>query len=181
MSEFLGNPDAYVTSFFFYKKDLNGKIYCGPVWDLDGAFGNLNWGLGTMEEDFFSPWTMMVRKKHAYGWQYYDKEHDEVIEMEPDDKISKIMYNLVEIPEFVELVRNIYENYLASKKDEIMAYIDERVASIRNDALSDAILWEKNDFDDAVLYLKWWVEQRFRLFDAWASERIIVIRESSEY
>lgn len=175
VSEFLANPDAYVTSYYYYKDDLEDKIHVGPVWDLDGAFGNLNWGLGTMEDGFFDPWAKMVRKEHAYGWVYYDKINDEMIEMEPDTKISKLMYNLIEIPDFMDVVKEVYVERLEGKEDAVLDYIDERYAQIRNAAVSDAQIWKKKDFDEAIKYLKWWVEQRFKMFGAWLGGHEVII------
>jgi len=39
--ELVGNVDAYWTSFYFYK-DKGGKLFCGPVWDMDLTSGNMN-------------------------------------------------------------------------------------------------------------------------------------------
>lgn len=33
------NPDAEITSWYFYKKPNSETIYAGPCWDFDGAFG----------------------------------------------------------------------------------------------------------------------------------------------
>lgn len=33
------NPDAAITSYYFYKKSGIEKLYAGPCWDFDGAFG----------------------------------------------------------------------------------------------------------------------------------------------
>jgi len=37
--EYIKNLDAAVASFYFYK-DLNGKLVCGPAWDFDHALGS---------------------------------------------------------------------------------------------------------------------------------------------
>ena len=58
VQEIVKNWDAYVGSTFFYKDaDVNGvqsKIYAGPVWDFDNAFGNLN--RGTFGTDVTALW-----------------------------------------------------------------------------------------------------------------------------
>ncbi len=40
VDEMLGNLDGYLISHYVYFENLNGKIYCGPVWDYDKAMGN---------------------------------------------------------------------------------------------------------------------------------------------
>lgn len=40
VEEFACNYDTNVTSCFFYKKQGDIKIYAGPVWDFDNAYGN---------------------------------------------------------------------------------------------------------------------------------------------
>ena len=40
LQEFMLNIDVGWSSFFMYKKPDGGKLYCGPVWDLDLAAGN---------------------------------------------------------------------------------------------------------------------------------------------
>ena len=40
INEIYRNTDVGSGSFFMYFKEPQGKLYFGPVWDLDGAFGN---------------------------------------------------------------------------------------------------------------------------------------------
>ncbi|MBR7032686.1 MAG: CotH kinase family protein [Clostridia bacterium] len=42
--EFTKNPDVGWSSFFMYLKEPHGKLYFGPPWDFDIAFGNGNDG-----------------------------------------------------------------------------------------------------------------------------------------
>ncbi|MBQ6677035.1 MAG: CotH kinase family protein [Clostridia bacterium] len=42
--EFTKNPDVGWSSFFMYFKEPHGKLYFGPPWDFDIAFGNGNEG-----------------------------------------------------------------------------------------------------------------------------------------
>jgi hypothetical protein len=45
LSEFCKNVDAYRLSTFFYKNrdDINPRLFMGPIWDYDLAFGNANY------------------------------------------------------------------------------------------------------------------------------------------
>lgn len=40
VEELFFNDDAFVTSYYFYKKPGEDVLYAGPVWDYDGAVGN---------------------------------------------------------------------------------------------------------------------------------------------
>lgn len=42
ISEISLNPDAAITSYFFYKKPGVERLYAGPCWDYDGAFGEFS-------------------------------------------------------------------------------------------------------------------------------------------
>jgi len=52
--EFSGNPDAGVSSTFFYK-DRGGKLVASPIWDNDTGFGNIS-VKGTVYGDDPSVW-----------------------------------------------------------------------------------------------------------------------------
>ena len=41
VEEIMYNYDAFITSYFFYKKPYEDKLYAGPVWDYDQAMGEL--------------------------------------------------------------------------------------------------------------------------------------------
>lgn len=161
VSELSANPDAYVTSFYFYKDGEDDVIHAGPVWDFDGAFGNTNLGLEMMGEDFFSPWNDGSRKEYAFGWEYYDDETGEYVKVEAEGKISKLIYHLLEMPQFQETVKDVYSDMLKDKLGNILGRIDERTNYIRKDALIDTKMWNKNSFVEAIDYLKWWLRQRF--------------------
>lgn len=161
ISELSVNPDAYVTSFYFYKDGEEDKIHAGLAWDFDCAFGNLNLGVDLMGEDFYDPWDDGSRRGYALGWEFFNSDTGKYEIIGIDDSISKLMYHLLEIPEFQELIKDIFNKTLAGKNKMVLNYLDKKANYIRDDALRDMELWNKNDFDEAVDYLKWWVEQRF--------------------
>ncbi len=165
ISDFSVNPDAYVTSFYLYKDGKDDKIHAGPAWDFDSAFGNINLGLELMGEDFYNPWADDSRKGYALGWELYDDTTKSYSIVGIDNSISKLMYHLYEIPEFQDLVKDVYTQRMKGKQGEILNYLRDRARDIREDALLDMAMWNKNDFDDAVQYLEWWIEQRFDYFE----------------
>ena len=164
LSELIVNPDAYVTSCYFYKDGVENKIHAGPAWDFDLSLGNKMWGTVTGEE-FHSPYGMMVRKKEAYGWIVYDDEGEVIEEYDGDMHISRIYFELMEMPEFREMVDKLYEEKLAGKKEEILAYFKSRAEELREYILRDNEKWEKWDFDKEVEYVVDWLSKRLDYFE----------------
>ena len=144
LSEISGNPDAYLTSMYFYKDGVDDKIHAGIGWDFDGAFGNKNW-------DDWDPGKLMAKRKLAFS---------------KDTLVSRFYYYLIEIPEFQILVSDIYRAKIYGRTDDIVAYIDMRAERIEEKAILDNYKWEKGDFWEDVDWLKWWVKERLRIYDS---------------
>lgn len=170
VSEFAANPDAYVSSYFFYKDGLDDKIHAGPVWDFDGAFGNKKWMDGQLEEEFYNPWSNRSRYEEAFSGDYYNEEGI-LIHRKANASASKMLSKLVLVPEFMEVVCDVYREGLRGHEREVLGRIDEDAKKIRDAAVIDVEIWGKNDFDEAVEYLKWWIEERFRFFDTKFGDR----------
>ena len=170
ISEFTGNIDAYVTSWFLYKDGLMDKIHTGIGWDFDASFGNKNWG--DWDEGFYSPNEIMARLKYSFGERKDYVEGQKMgcrydIEGKDDslEYVSPVMCYLVDIPEFINEVRRLYREQLMWRREEVLKYIRDRANYIRDAAIHDNEMWGKGDFDEAVDYLIWWVDKRFDLFD----------------
>ena len=163
-SEFIGNPDAYVTSYYMYMDGEDDKIHVGPVWDFDKAFGNVNWRKLGIDEEYYGPWSEGFRHRQAFGAEKYEEQMGTEWE-KGNELISRTLYYLTEMPEFMELARTVYDKKLSLRRQEVIEQINENAQLIRDAAVIDAEIWGKNDFDEAVEYLKWWVEERFRFFD----------------
>ena len=157
LSEFTINPDAYNTSFFMYKDGKDDKIHAGPGWDFDLAIGNKAWVAKGVDQDlFFSPFETMVLKN------YLDKT-DEAPHL---NSLSTIIYDLMDIPEFQQRVKEIYQETLAGKGDEILDYIRSQAEYIKPAVLRDQERWKlKNNFDEEVDYLIDWVAKRYDHFE----------------
>ena len=144
LSEFTVNPDAYASSFFFYKDGSDDKIHAGPGWDFDFSLGNLAW-VWSRTEDFYSPETTRVIEKHAFGGKVYDETAEEYITLEPDNTISKLTYYLYRIPEFKAEVAQIYRQQMMGKKDELICFIRSETNHIRSTAIRDKELWRESN------------------------------------
>lgn len=144
LQEFMLNPDAYCSSFYMYKDGEEDKIHFGPGWDFDFSLGNEKWIWGE-EEEFYSPFDLTIK-------DYYSSSRREQ------------MFWFVENEEFEELVKKMYQERMAGKKQELLDYIDERAKVIRQAALHDAGQWGI-DFETELSNLKSWVADRFDYFE----------------
>lgn len=159
LSEFTVNPDAYWTSFYFYKDGSEDKIHAGPGWDFDLAFANRNWG-NWMGERFYAPTETMIRKQELNSKEYYD-ERGISGGYEVSLSLSKIMFNLMDIPEFREEVLEIFQERLSGRKEEFLNKSLKKASVVRAAAMFDGERWGKDDFDDAVRELIDWIRKRF--------------------
>ncbi len=137
LSELTSNPDAYLTSCYFYKDGAADKIHAGPIWDFDIAYGN-SWG---------------NHNSYSYSWsRSAELEHK---------GYSKVYMKLSELPEFQSLVTNLFNTKLSAQKNTIIGYIDTTANEIRNAAVADNAKWIKKDFDTYTGKLKSWISSRF--------------------
>ncbi|MBQ3453225.1 CotH kinase family protein [Candidatus Saccharibacteria bacterium] len=154
LSEFTVNPDAYTSSWFLYKDGPNDKIHAGPGWDFDLALGNRRW-VWTDNENFYSPEETMVRRIEA---------------MRNDDKrdvnTTRVMYYLMDMPEFRAEVERIYTERLSGRFDELKRHIITTAAEIAPAAEADNARWGRGNFYENVDYLLDWLSRRYRHFEA---------------
>lgn len=155
LNEFIVNPDGYSTSFFIYTKDE--KIYAGPNWDFDLALGNKSWTTDGLDQDLFlSPFETMALKS-------YKSNADEAPFVK---SVTTFLFDLMEIPEFENRVKEIYQETLSGKGEELLDYIKSQAEYIRPAALRDQNRWKlKTNFDEEVDYLIDWVAKRYNHFE----------------
>ena len=151
ISEFTSNPDAYTSSFYLYKNGEMDVLHAGPAWDYDLALANREWIWGEGDE-IYSPYAIMplregVMKKEGYG------------------AATKVIYQMIEIPEFQAEVKRIFQEKWLGHKNELLSWMRQRRDLIREAALEDAEKWEREDFDTEMAYLLDWVERRFDYFE----------------
>lgn len=164
MSEFSVNPDAYWTSFYFYKDGLNDKIHAGPGWDFDLAFANRIWGIYWIGDRFYSPKETMIRKQEYLLKETY-KDELEIEEYNWSSFLSRIMFDLIEMPEFNEIVRLEFQNKMSGKKEESLIRLRTVANYVSESAISDNKKWNKNDFWMEIDNLADWVEKRYDYFE----------------
>ena len=150
ISEFSVDPDAYASSFYMYKNGLEDKIYAGPVWDYDFAFGNKKW-YPEAEEGVYSPFRTMVRK--------------DITMSGAEEGYSKLMYYLMDMPGFREIVARVFSEQMSGRKNELLYYIYKMASKIHYVAIADGVHWGEENFNKEVTYLLEWVADRFDYFE----------------
>ena len=163
LSEFSVNPDAYWTSFYFYKDGAKDKIHAGPGWDFDMAFGNRKWG-NWLGEKFYSPTEKMIRKQEFKDKEFYETGGN-LEDYEASLAISRIVFDLMDINEFENVVREVYQERLLGRKDELIWTINKKTDEILNAAIADNNKWGKNNFREEVEVLVDWVKKRYDYFE----------------
>ena len=80
--------------------------------------------------------------------------------------ISTILYDLMDIPEFEQRVKEIYQETLSGKGDEILDYIRSQAEYIKPAVKRDQERWKsKSNFDEEIDYLIDWVAKRYDHFE----------------
>ena len=163
LSEFSVNPDAYWTSFYMYKDGLDDKIHAGPGWDFDLALANKNWG-NWMGEEFYSPTNTMIRKGELRPKEFYEERGmDDAYSMSLS--LSRVMFNLMEFPEFQDQVKVIFRERMSGRKNELIANISAAVKKIKVAVEHDGQKWGIVDYDDETKSLIEWIERRYEYFE----------------
>lgn len=151
ISEFTNNPDAFASSFYFYKDGAENKIHAGPAWDFDFALGNLDWWWTDGLVNFHSPEVDQAQRARAWS--------------ENGSHISKLLYLLVDIPEFRTEVEQVWQERMSGRGAELVYSIGETANLIREAAIKDGEKWGRRDFDEEVEYLLNWVGARYRFME----------------
>ena len=163
LSEFSVNPDAYWTSFFMYKDGVDDKIHAGPGWDFDLAFGNRNWG-NWLGEKFYSPRETTIRKQELLPKEFYDENNIEN-GYEASLLLSRVMFNLIDLPEFNDEIERIFRERMAGREKEFIKEIDGSAEEIYVAAKTDELKWEKKDYEQELNELIRWIKERYEYFE----------------
>lgn len=159
IEEISKNYDGGVTSSFFYKpKDaVSRKIYAGPVWDYDVAFGNCN-----LDEIASNPEGITGLDNHVYG--------------------TALFARLYEKEDFYTAIIALYkEKALPYLEMLLMGGIKQMADEIKESAKLDSIRWEGlenryqyyQNYDNSIAYLEYFIEKRVEfLNNVWLEEEV---------
>ncbi len=132
INEWASNMDCGLTSTYLYKPENDDKLYAGPVWDFDIAFGNN--GGNRYGCDYTNPEEFTV----CFGRQYKNT----VFKSQDIDAKPTLFNALCQKQDFVTGVKNVWDNQLApvvNFANEVM--IPQYYSSIEGSAVANAIRW----------------------------------------
>ena len=132
INEWASNMDCGLTSTYLYKPQGDDKLYAGPVWDFDIAFGNNSsnrYGCNYMNPEEFTV---------CFGRQYKN-----TIFGQADVKKVPTLFNaLCQKEDFVAGVKTVWDNEIVSVINEMNATeLDAYAAKIEGSAVANAIRW----------------------------------------
>lgn len=135
IQDFFVQSDDEFYSFYFYKKEGNPLLYCGPVWDFDLCMGNMNCG------DYYltSEQTLWLR-----------------------DGRKRWLHRMDQFPEFRERVAQIYlEEMEPIVRDILENEFDQNVEMLETDTRINYLRWGKNlDYEERTGLFKTLFENR---------------------
>lgn len=162
LSEFTVNPDAYWTSFYFYKDGVRDIIHMGPGWDFDMALANREWE-NWLGERLYSTTETMVRKLELSSDVWIEMGYnEEEFELMP---LARIMFKLMEIPEFQKEVRQVYYEQMMGRENEFITKIVNKAIRIRQTAEMDMVHWKREDFKMKYEEMLKWIKARYDFFE----------------
>lgn len=140
IQEWTSNWDAGLTSNYFYK-DVDGKLFAGPVWDFDSALGNYEGRDGTNLKD---PTNLHAKSRNL---RYNSLMGSDNVKATPN--IYALCYRHADFAQTVEeQMKTVFvpaANKMAEKKYQ--TYIDE----VKDAAVMNAIRWDYYDTTDAAI------------------------------
>ena len=166
LSEFSVNPDAYWTSFYMYKDGVGDKIHAGPGWDFDFAFAN-RWWENWMGEEFYSPDRTMIRRGEILPLEMYeamglDNPNERY---ESGERISRIIFDMMEMPEFRAEVEKQYQEKMGGKMGELADNISEWADDIGWPIWEDYQRWNRGNYLEDIEMMTQWIKDRGVFFE----------------
>ncbi len=123
VEELMFNFDAGLTSWYYYYRSKDPRLYAGSGWDYDGAFGEAN-------DEF----------------QDYTKRYVDVEEFHGICEMLRWDEKLFDIPEYREYLVNKYKQlrplFVDLYTDDSDRYFDQ----VRNSVDMDAIRWSESEY-----------------------------------
>jgi hypothetical protein len=177
INELSRNVDGYRLSTFLHKdKDSkDGKLYIGPIWDFNLAFGNADYYNGSDTEGWawnfnFNPATRDDFWLIPFWWQRFQSDH-----------------------EYLDLLKNRWQTLRSGpyRTETILAFIDS-TASVLEEAQSrnfqrfpilSQYIWPNayvgGSYSNEIEYLKDWIVARLNWLDQAIDNTVTALPESS--
>ncbi len=159
VEEISKNYDGGVTSSFFYKQEdsVSTKLYAGPVWDFDVAYGNCS-----LDKIASNPMGITKLDDHMWG--------------------TEIFVKLYEKEEFYKRIVELYEEKAVPYLEWLLeSGIDQLSVQTGQSKMLNDIRWEElsnrhqyyQEYDNSVRYLKYFIRERQAFLDCiWLEEEV---------
>lgn len=154
MEEVTKNYDGGVTSSFFYKPEdsVSTKIFAGPVWDYDVAFGNCN-----LDEIVSDPMGITMLNDHVLGTDVFAR----LYEKEEFYEKTVSMYRQKVLPYLTYLLEEGIDTLSEKTKQAV------KLDSIRWESLENRYQYYES-YENDIEYLKYYIDARKNfLNDVW--------------
>lgn len=151
IEEISKNYDGDVTSAFYYKPQdsVSTKLFAGPVWDYDVAFGNCN-----LDGIASNPMGITKLANHVLGTQIYSQLYE------------KEEFRQQAIKTYKEEVRPYLQELLDTGIDAYSIYSRQAILmnNLRWEELENRYLYYE-DYDNNLQYLKYFIQERMDFLD----------------
>lgn len=160
LSELSKNVDAYRLSTFFYKDrdSKNGKLFIGPVWDFNLAFGNADY----YGSSFFSGWQVDFQEPDDY-WQNPFWWQKLMADSHFTNKINRRWFELRQTTFSLQRIYSIIDS-LVNHLNEAQRRNFERWPIL------GVYVWPNpfigGNYQAEIRYLKFWIQSRMLWMDA---------------
>ena len=172
LSEISVNPDAYWTSLYFYKDGPEDVIHVGPGWDFDLAFSNEKWA-NWLGERCLSPRETMIRKEELKPKEFYDENGISNDEYESSLLLSRLFFDLMEIEEFQNEVKDVFRERISGREVEIMGFLAMREENLKQLVKKDGQRWEKYNYNEEMKRLTDWLRERLSYIEEQYGEETV--------
>lgn len=150
IDEIAANHDGGCISQYFYYdgEDATGKIYAGPVWDMDITFGADYWQI--------APPNNFVARRPVY----LEENYSDVIEYSP-------FYMLYQKEEFYQRMVEIYEqNFRPALAELLDSGLDRYAQEISQAANANLMRWQNGFSEEDIEHIRTFLTARVAFLDA---------------
>ncbi|MVZ66012.1 spore coat protein CotH [Sphingobacterium sp. DK4209] len=144
LNTLVGNLEINHPKSTYIHKKSGGKYTMGPIWDFDAAFG-LDW-----EQKLY--------------FNYVDLDLLRTSDSRVGSKFFKIF---LRDPEIIQIYKTTWTNYKNNKMENLLRYVEQLAASIRESKSLDFAVWQNgsNDLPNAKKDMKVFLRKRAAYID----------------
>jgi hypothetical protein len=156
-TEMFKHIDNYKFSFFMYKTrdDKGGKIHFGPLWDLNLAYGNYDFGQDPGPEGWSYVWASLPFLRPSW---IFDMSEDEDIQNQISCRWSELRQNKLRTDSLLNFIDT-----------QAVIIEDAQIRNFRKWPVLGTYVWPNEfigqDYEEELDYLKTWLTDRLEWMD----------------